>query len=100
MTNQRGNIGAGIAALAIFLDKDGELIMPVEGRFLLSQRIFIQFQPFHPVIGSDFPRQGFSGEGGTIGEGEQHALLGNHIADTCFFRQFAMPSGGVEQERS
>ena len=99
VADQGRDIGAGIAALAVFLDQHGEFIVPVERRLALAQFVFVQFQPVCAVVAADFPGQCFRFEGGSIGECEQDALAGNQIAGAGFLGQFAVAFRRVDQQR-
>ena len=99
MAGQGRDIGAGIAALAVLLDQHGELVVPVQRRLALAQFVLVQFQPLRAVVAADAPGQGLGLERRAVGEGEQHALAGDQLADAGFLGQLAVQRRRIRQQR-
>ena len=53
--HQGGDIGAGIDAVAAFVDMHGELVAPVQRRLALVQLVGIQLGPGDALFAADFP---------------------------------------------
>jgi len=98
--DQRGNVGAGIGAVAAGLDQHAESIAPVEFGLLLAQLVRIEFQPLHPVVPAQPPRQRFVLEIDASREDVEQAAPLDQVSNPGLRGQTLMPPWRVGHQRT
>jgi len=98
--HQRGDVGAGIGAVAAGLDQHAKGIAPVEFGLLLAQLVCIEFEPLHSVVPAQPPRQSFVLEINAGRKDVEQAALFDQVGDPGLLGQAPMPSGRIGHQRT